>query len=56
MSQEAQEEAQKRRKREEALAKKKEREASEMEGVDADIQALMGFGGFSSTAGGGKKK
>jgi U4/U6.U5 tri-snRNP component SNU23 len=41
----------KRQKKEEMLNKRKEQEASEMEHVDPEIAALMGFGGF-----GGSKK
>lgn len=43
----AEEEIQKRRKKEEALAKKREREEAEMEDIDPEIAALMGFGSFT---------
>jgi len=41
-----QEEAQKKQRREREVALKAEREAAEMEGVDPEMAALMGFGGF----------
>ena len=40
----AEQELQKRRKKDEALARKKEREETEMENCDEDIAAIMGFG------------
>ena len=40
----AEEELRKRQKKDEALARKKEREETEMENCDEDIAAIMGFG------------
>ena len=40
----AEEELRKRRKKDEALARKKEQEETEMENCDEDIAAIMGFG------------
>ena len=43
------EENRKKRKREEKESKKKEQEEKEAEGIDPEIAALMGFGGFNSS-------
>jgi U4/U6.U5 tri-snRNP component SNU23 len=43
------EENNKKRKREEKEARKKEQEEKDAEGIDPEIAALMGFGGFGSS-------
>ena len=45
---ELQMEMEKRRKKDDLIAKKKEQEAIEFERIDPDIAEMMGFGGFST--------
>jgi len=52
MAQRAEEERRKKAKKDAKAQKKKEQEALEMEGMDPEIAAMMGFGGF----GGGNKR
>lgn len=47
--QRAEEEGLRKRRKEEKLARRQEREINEMEGVDPEIAAMMGFGGFGSS-------
>lgn len=49
-SQIAEEELRKRRRKEEAASKKKEQEAAELETMDPEIAAMMGFGSFGSSS------
>jgi U4/U6.U5 tri-snRNP component SNU23 len=46
---EAEEEYHKKKKKEDMHARKKEKEAAEMESIDPDIAEMMGFGGFNSS-------
>lgn len=47
--QRTEEEGLKKKRKEEKLARKQEQEINEMEGVDPEIAAMMGFGGFGSS-------